>query len=49
MEAGLARLVRQPGKKRDEFLLSLYEKFHPACRGNFVVLTVVKNSLGRYL
>jgi hypothetical protein len=33
MEAGLARLARQPGK-RDEFLLCLYEK-----------ISVVKNSL----
>jgi hypothetical protein len=40
MEAGLARLARQPGIKRDEFLLCLYEKFHPACRDNFVVLTL---------
>jgi hypothetical protein len=38
MEAGLARLARQPGK-RDEFLLCLYEKIsYPACRDNFVVL-----------
>ena len=37
MEAGLARLARLPGK-RVEFLLCLYEKFHPACRDNFVTL-----------
>ena len=52
MEAGLARLARQPGK-RDEFLLCLYEKISSRLPGQFcyidVVLTVVKNSLRRYL
>ena len=46
MEAGLARLARQPGK-RDEFLLCLYEKISSRLPGQFcyidVVLTVVKN------
>ena len=50
MAAGLARLARQPGK-RDEFLLCLYENI--SSRGQFcyidIVLTVVKNSLRRYL
>jgi hypothetical protein len=41
MEAGLARLAGQPGK-RDEFLLCLYEKISSR-------LTVVKNNLRRYL
>jgi hypothetical protein len=53
MEAGLARLARQPGKKRDEFLLSLYEKISSRLPGQFccfdIVLTAVKNSLGHYL
>jgi hypothetical protein len=44
--------VRQPGK-RDEFLLCLYEKSSSRLPGQFcyidVVLTVVKNSLRRYL
>jgi hypothetical protein len=52
MEAGLARLARQPGKQ-DEFLLCLYEKISSRLPGQFcyidVVLTVVKNSLRRYL
>ena len=52
MEDGLARLARQPGK-RDEFLLCLYEKISSRLPGQFcyidVVLTVVKNSLRRYL
>jgi hypothetical protein len=52
MEAGLARLARQPGK-RDEFLLCLYEKISSRLPGQFcyidIVLTVVKNSLQRYL
>jgi hypothetical protein len=52
MEAGLARLARQPGK-RDEFLLCLYEKISSRLPGQFcyidIVLTVVKNSLRRYL
>jgi hypothetical protein len=39
MEAGLARLARQPGKL-DEFLFVYMRKFHPACRDNFVVLTL---------
>ena len=30
MEAGLARLVRQRGK-RDTFPLCSHQKFHPAC------------------
>jgi hypothetical protein len=36
MEAGVARLARQPGK-RDEFLLCLYEKLllKIACGGTF--------------
>jgi hypothetical protein len=37
MEAALARLARQPGK-RDGFLLWLYENISPACRDNFVIL-----------
>ena len=52
MEDGLARLARQPGKL-DEFLLCLYEKISSRLPGQFcyidVVLTVVKNSLRRYL
>ena len=53
MEAGLARLARQPGK-RDEFLLCLYEKISliPLAGTillHCIVLTVVKNSLRRYL
>ena len=52
MEAGLARLVRQPGK-RDEFLLCLYEKISSRLPGQFcyidIVLTVVKYSLRLYL
>jgi hypothetical protein len=52
MEAGLARLARQPGK-RDEFLLCLYEKISSRFPGQFccfdIDLTVVKNSLRRYL
>ena len=57
MEAGLARLARQPGK-RDEFLLcfslvSVYEKISSRLPGQFccfdIDLTVVKNSLRRYL
>ena len=52
MEAGLARLARQPGK-RDEFLLCLYEKISSRLPGQFccfdIDLTVVKNSLRRYL
>ena len=52
MEAGLARLARQPGK-RDEFLLCLYEKIPSRLPGQFccfdIDLTVVKNSLRRYL
>ena len=48
MEAGLARLARQPGK-RDEFLLCLYEKISSRLPGQFccfdIDLTVVKNSL----
>ena len=50
MEAGLARLARQPGK-RDEFLLCLYEKISSRLPGQFscfdIDLTVVKNSLPR--
>ena len=34
MEAGLARLARQPGK-RDEFLLCLYEKISSRLPGQF--------------
>ena len=34
MEAGLARLARQPGK-RDEFLLCLYEKIPSRLPGQF--------------
>jgi hypothetical protein len=37
MEAGLARLGRQPDKW-DEFFLCLYEKIHPACWDNFIIL-----------
>jgi hypothetical protein len=52
MEAGLARLARQPGK-RDGFLLCLYEKISSRLPGQFcyidIVLTVVKNSLRRFL
>ena len=50
MEAGLARLARQPGK-RDEFLSCLYEKIPLAgtILLHCIVLTVVKNSLRRYL
>ena len=52
MEAGLARLARHPGK-RDEFLLCLYEKISSHLPGQFccfhIVLTLVKNSLRRYL
>jgi hypothetical protein len=49
METELARLAGQPGKW-DEFLLRLYIKIiHPTCRNNFVVLTVVKNSLQQCL
>jgi hypothetical protein len=52
MEAGLARLARQPSK-RDEFLLRLYEKISSRLPEHFccfdIVLTVVKNSLRRYL
>jgi hypothetical protein len=53
MEAGLARLARQPGK-RDEFLLCLYEKISSRLIAgtillHCIVLTVVKNSLRRYL
>jgi hypothetical protein len=51
MEAGLARLARQPGK-RDEFLLCLYENISSRLPGQFccfdVDLTVVKNNLRRY-
>jgi hypothetical protein len=43
MEAGLARLARQPGKQ-DEFLLCLYEKISSRLLGKFcyfdIVLTV---------
>jgi hypothetical protein len=52
MEAGLARLARQPGN-RDEFLLCLYEKISSRLPGQSccfdIDLTVVKNSLRRYL
>ena len=52
MEAGLARLARQPGWL-DEFLLCLYEKISSRLPGQFccfdIDLTVVKNSLRRYL
>ena len=52
MEAGLARLARQPGK-RDEFLLCLYEKISSRLPGQFscfdIDLRVVKNILRRYL
>jgi hypothetical protein len=52
MEAGLARLARQPGK-RDEVLLSLYEKISSRLPGQFccfdIDLTVVKNNLRRHL
>jgi hypothetical protein len=52
MEAGLARLARQPGW-RDEFLLCLYGKISSRLPGQFccfdIDLTVVKNSLRRYL
>ena len=52
MEAGLARLARQPGK-RDKLLLCLYEKISSRLPGQFfcfdIDLTVVKNSLRRYL
>jgi hypothetical protein len=52
MEAGLARLARQPGW-RDEFLLCLYEKISSRLPGQFscfdIDLTVVKNSLRQYL
>jgi hypothetical protein len=45
-------IARQPGK-RDEFLLCLYEKIASRLPGQFcytdIVLTVVKNSLRRYL
>ena len=37
MEAGLARLARQPGK-RDEFLLCLYEKISSRLPGQFCTL-----------
>jgi hypothetical protein len=52
MEAGLAHLAKKPGK-RDEFLLCLHEKISFRLPGEFccfdIVLTVVKNSLRRYL
>jgi hypothetical protein len=52
MEAGLARLARQPSK-RDEFLLCFYEKMSSRLPGQFcyidIVLIVVKNVLQRYL
>jgi hypothetical protein len=48
MDAGLARLRRQPGKQ-DEFLLCLYEKISSRLLGQFcyidIVLTVVKNTV----
>jgi hypothetical protein len=40
MEAGLARLARQPDK-RDEFLLCLYEKISSRLPGQFVVKTLI--------
>ena len=52
MEAALARLARQPGK-RDKFLLCLYENISSRLPGQFCCLdidwTVVKNNLRRYL
>jgi hypothetical protein len=54
MEAGLARLARQLSKlarsarqliSRINFSCVYRRKFHSACLDNFVVLTVVKNSL----
>jgi hypothetical protein len=43
MEAGLAPLSEM------NFSCVYMRKFHPACQDNFAVLTVVKNSLRRYL
>ena len=40
MEAGLARLARQPGK-RDEFLLCLYEKISSRLPGQFCCFDVI--------
>jgi hypothetical protein len=47
MEAGLARLVRQPGKvgKQDDFSCVYLRTFHPAYRDNFVVLTLFRQLL----
>jgi hypothetical protein len=39
MEAGLARLARQPGK-RDEFLLCLYEKISSRFPGQFCYIVL---------
>jgi hypothetical protein len=56
MEAGLARLARQPGKvgKQDDLSYKcLFEKISSRLPGQFccfdIVLTVVKNSLRQYL
>jgi hypothetical protein len=38
MEAGLAHLVRQPGKQ--DFFSVYMRKFYPACQDNFVVVTL---------
>jgi hypothetical protein len=39
MAAGLARLVRQPGK-RDEFLLCLYDKISSSLPGQFCYIVL---------
>jgi hypothetical protein len=53
MEAGLARLARQPGKGDEFLVLCLYEKISSRLPGQFccfdIDLTVVKNNLRRYL
>jgi hypothetical protein len=40
MEAGLAGLARQPAGKRDEFLLSLYEKISSRLPGQFCYIVL---------
>ena len=40
---------RQSGSGIISLACTYMRKFHPACRDNFVVLTVVKNSLRQYL
>jgi hypothetical protein len=45
MEAGLARLARQPGK-RDEFLLCLYEKISSRLPGQFLVAVSLNIACG---